>query len=51
VPWEELDEAVREVDRRFVRALPTVLADAGLVLRRTRTAPSPITDQTTRRAT
>lgn len=35
VPWETLDESVREVDRGFVRALPDVLRDAGLVLRRT----------------
>lgn len=38
VPWEELDEDIREIDRQFVRALPGVLADAGLVLRRTRDA-------------
>lgn len=50
VPWEELDEDVREVDRQFVRALPAVLADAGLVLRRTQPAPSPLTDRSTRRA-
>lgn len=35
VPWEELAEDVREIDRRFVRALPNVLADAGLLVRRT----------------
>jgi voltage-gated potassium channel Kch len=34
--WEALDDDVREIDRRFVRALPDVLADAGLILRRTR---------------
>lgn len=34
VPWEELDEEVREIDRQFVRLLPEVLADAGLTLRR-----------------
>lgn len=34
VPWEELDEAVREIDRQFVRALPGILSDAGLMLRR-----------------
>lgn len=34
VPWGSLDEEVREIDRRFVRALPDVLADAGLVIRR-----------------
>lgn len=34
VPWEELGEDMREIDRRFVRALPNVLADAGLLLRR-----------------
>jgi voltage-gated potassium channel Kch len=34
VPWETLDEDVREVDRRFVRALPDLLGDAGLLLRR-----------------
>lgn len=38
VPWSQLDESVREVDRQFVRALPDILADAGLVLRRV-TAP------------
>lgn len=38
VPWKELDEDIREIDRQFVRALPGVLADAGLVLRRTRDA-------------
>lgn len=51
VPWEELDEDVREVDRQFVRALPAVLADAGLVLRRAPSATSRITDQAPRRAT
>ncbi|MDV3223540.1 NAD-binding protein, partial [Intrasporangium sp.] len=34
VPWEELDEDVRELDRQFIRALPEILADAGLLLRR-----------------
>lgn len=34
VPWEDLDEDVREIDRQFVRALPDILADAGLSLRR-----------------
>ena len=34
VSWEELTEDIREIDRQFVRALPGVLADAGLVLRR-----------------
>ena len=34
VPWESLEEDVRELDRQFVRALPDVLADAGLLLRR-----------------
>lgn len=34
VPWDDLDESVREVDRQFVRALPDILADAGLLLRR-----------------
>ncbi|KAB7743602.1 hypothetical protein GA707_13425 [Nostocoides sp. F2B08] len=34
VPWEELTEEVREIDRQFVRALPDVLADSGLVIRR-----------------
>ncbi len=51
VPWEELDEDVREVDRRFVRALPAVLADAGLLLRRAPPAPSSITDRSTRSGT
>lgn len=42
VSWEELDEETREVDRRFVRALPDILADAGLVIRRqSRWTPSP----------
>ena len=50
VPWEELDEDVREVDRQFVRALPAVLADAGLVLRRIGAAPSHDADHPTRRA-
>lgn len=34
VPWGDLDESVREVDLQFVRALPDILADAGLLLRR-----------------
>lgn len=34
VPWEQLDDEVREIDRRFVRALPEILAETGLVLRR-----------------
>jgi voltage-gated potassium channel Kch len=51
VPWEELDEDVREIDRQFVRALPDVLMDAGLVLRRVRgAAPGPALQRTPRRA-
>lgn len=38
VPWDELDEEARDIDRRFVRMLPTVLADAGLVIRRVSTS-------------
>jgi voltage-gated potassium channel Kch len=34
VPWESLSDEVREIDRQFVRALPGILADAGLVVRR-----------------
>jgi voltage-gated potassium channel Kch len=34
VPWDDLDESVREIDKQFVRALPEILADAGLLLRR-----------------
>lgn len=34
VGWDELDEPTREIDRRFVRALPMILEDAGLLLRR-----------------
>ena len=30
VPWEELAEEVREYDREAVRAIPAVLAEAGL---------------------
>ncbi|MGA8048459.1 MAG: NAD-binding protein [Dermatophilaceae bacterium] len=37
VPWEELSEDVREIDRQFVRALPDILLDAGLRLHRTDT--------------
>lgn len=51
VSWEELDEEVREVDRRFVRALPAVLADAGLVLRRTQPDRSPAATGHEERAT
>jgi voltage-gated potassium channel Kch len=40
VPWDELDEPVRELDRQFVRALPDILADAGLLLRHAPTASS-----------
>ena len=36
VPWTDLDEDVRDVDRQFVAALPDLLADAGLHLRRVR---------------
>lgn len=32
-PWEQLDDDVRELDRQFIRALPEILADAGLLLR------------------
>ncbi len=39
VDWTDLDDGVREVDRRFVRALPEILTDAGLVLRRRTPAP------------
>ncbi len=34
VPWDDLEESVRELDRQFVRSLPDILADAGLILRR-----------------
>lgn len=33
VPWEELDEPTRDLDRRRVRAIPDLLADVGLELR------------------
>jgi voltage-gated potassium channel Kch len=45
VPWAELDESVREVDKRFVRELPDILADAGLLLRRL----TPVADRSTPR--
>jgi hypothetical protein len=38
LPWEELSEDVREIDRQFIRSLPDVLTDAGLVLRRSASA-------------
>lgn len=34
VPWEELAEEIREYDREAVRAIPEVLAEAGLVMAR-----------------
>ncbi|HEV8600555.1 MAG TPA: RyR domain-containing protein [Gemmatimonadales bacterium] len=34
VPWDELTEIVREVDRDAVRAIPDVLAEAGLQISR-----------------
>lgn len=33
VPWEDLPADVQDVDRRLARALPGILADAGLLLR------------------
>jgi hypothetical protein len=35
VPWEELVEEIREYDREAVRAIPEILAEAGLEIRRT----------------
>lgn len=35
VPWEDLSESEREKDREAVRAIPAVLARAGLAIRRT----------------
>ena len=37
--WDDLDDDVREIDRGFVKAIPAVLADAGLILRRITPAP------------
>jgi hypothetical protein len=34
VAWDELDETTRDIDRDFVAALPDLLADAGLHVRR-----------------
>lgn len=51
VPWEQLTEDVREIDRRMVRALPDVLLDAGLVLRRARDAAPRPADQRIMRST
>jgi hypothetical protein len=34
VPWNELDERTRELDREVVRALPQLLTDAGLAIQR-----------------
>lgn len=45
VPWDQLEESVREVDRQFVRALPDILADAGLILRRVAAAGARETQQ------
>ncbi|MCA1781484.1 MAG: NAD-binding protein [Intrasporangiaceae bacterium] len=42
VSWEELDEDIREIDRQFVRVLPDVLADAGLLLRRVQGDRAPV---------
>jgi hypothetical protein len=40
VPWEDLTEDVREIDRDFVRALPGILARAGFrIVRRPTTRP------------
>ena len=44
VPWSSLSDEVRDIDRRFVEALPDVLADAGLHVRRvTRSGSRPLT--------
>ena len=32
VPWEELSEGRRDIDRRLVQAIPSLLAAAGLEL-------------------
>jgi hypothetical protein len=32
VPWEELDEPTRDIDRKFARSLPSVLAKAGFAV-------------------
>jgi RyR domain len=34
VPWDQLTEPAREIDREVVRALPKLLADAGFAIRR-----------------
>jgi hypothetical protein len=35
VPWLDLPESIREIDRDLVRAIPALLAKAGLSLERT----------------
>ena len=41
VPYDELPEAVRELDREAVRAIPALLAGAGLGIRRAVSSPHP----------
>ncbi|MGH3721799.1 MAG: NAD-binding protein [Pseudonocardiaceae bacterium] len=47
VPWEDLAEEVKDLDRDAIRALPTFLARAGFAIVR-RTPPAPSTDATPR---
>lgn len=41
VPWEELSEDVRDLDRDAVRAIPRLLDDAGLIAVRSSGSPRP----------
>lgn len=41
VPWDELDEVVRERDRVRVRAIPELLASVGRVVERAPDGPTP----------
>jgi hypothetical protein len=41
VPWEELDEPTREIDRNFVRRMPALLTTVGLQINRLDRRPQP----------
>lgn len=45
VDWDELPEDVKDVDRNFVRVLPSILANAGLQVYRAGGKPAPLTGE------
>ena len=47
VPWSELPDDVREIDRELIRAMPTSLTVVGLATRRIPTVPGPASSHRT----